>query len=58
MLINGIRIECVPAYAMNHEYIVCRECYGVYYFYGAYDDERQAVYAAVEVDGYCVYNLQ
>ena len=58
MIINGVKIECVPNYAMDCKYIVCRECEGVYYFYGAYNDEKQALYAAVDINGYCVYNRQ
>ncbi len=58
MIINGIKIEYVPNYAMDCEYIVCRECYGVHYFYGAYNDKQRAEYAAMEVGGYCMYNRQ
>ena len=56
MMINGIRIEFVPAHAITYKYIVCR-CYeDLFFYYGAYNDEQKAQEVAAMVDGYAVYN--
>lgn len=56
MIINGIRIEFVPAHATAYKYIVCRRYEDLFFYYGAYDDEQKAQEVATMVDGYAVYN--
>lgn len=44
-------IHNVPAYAMNHLYIVVREAEGGLWFWGAYDDAEVAMDVCAEVQG-------
>ena len=55
-MINGIRIEFVPAHAITYKYIVCRRYEDLFFYYGAYNDEQKAQEVAAMVDGYAVYN--
>lgn len=46
-----MRINNVPDYADEYNYIVARICDRELWFYGAYDDKATADRAAEEVDG-------
>jgi len=48
---NGYKVNNVPAYAMNYEYIVARECDDAMWFWGAYHTMKEADRVAQEVRG-------
>ena len=50
-------INNLPAYALNHPYIVARDVDGEYWFWGAYDTCEEAGRAAYEVDGDVIWRF-
>ena len=51
-----VRVQNVSAYALDTKYWVVRCVEGTCWYYGAWDDEAEAIRVAKEVDGLVVYN--
>lgn len=49
-----MKINNIPEYAKNREYIVCRYVDDELWFWGAYDDNEKADTVALEIDGLVV----
>ena len=54
-----MKINNLPNYAKNMEFIVVREYDGEYWFWGGYDkDANRAYQAAEEIGGIVVHNVR
>ena len=51
-----VKINNLPDYAINHDYIVVRAVNGELWFYGAYDTEERAYEVAEIEDGAVLRN--
>lgn len=49
-----MKVNNVPGYAYDHKYVVARLCDGEYWFWGAWDDLKEAQRVAQEMDGIVV----
>lgn len=49
-----MKINCLPEYARNYNWIVARVVDGEAWFYGAYNDEDKAFAVGTEVNGVVV----
>lgn len=53
------KINNLPDYAKNMEFIVVREVEGEYWFYGGYDRNAEKAYrVANQIDGIVVHNIR
>ena len=46
-----MKVNNLPAYAYDHQYIVARECDDEFWFWGAWDDLQAAQEVATEISG-------
>lgn len=53
-----LTINCLPAYANDYEFVVCREVDGALWFYGAFTDGFKADKVACEIGGVVVHNVR
>ena len=51
-----MKINNIPEYAKNREYIVCRYVDDELWFYGAYESQERAEEVAEMVDGWTIEN--
>lgn len=52
------KINNIPDYAKEYDFIVARECDGEFWFYGAYETVNRAMEVAIAVDGHVINTPQ
>lgn len=53
---KNVKINNLPNYANDYEFIVARKSGGEYWFWGAYSDVTRAERAAMEIGGAVIRN--